>query len=67
MQTISTQFESELKKLLDKRMCDILEIFASGLAIKDYAMYQRHVGEFQALKAVVETYCDEVNTKINER
>ena len=45
----------------------IAENMTEGLAIKDFATYLRYVGEFQALKRVVETYCDEVNTRMNER
>lgn len=67
MQTVSTQFEHELKKLLEKRMLDIAEILSGGQAVKDFADYRRYVGEFQAYKQVVETYCDEVNTTINTR
>jgi hypothetical protein len=67
MQTVSTQFEQELKKRLHEEMLRIAENMTEGLAIKDFATYLRYVGEFQALKRVVETYCDEVNTTINER
>lgn len=67
MQTVSTLFECELKKILDKQMVRIAEIMTDGQAIKDYAEYRRYVGEFHAYKQVVDTYCDEVNTKINQR
>jgi siderophore synthetase component len=67
MPTVSTQFEQELKKRLHEEMLRIAENMTEGLAIKDFATYLRYVGEFQALKRVVETYCDEVNTTINER
>lgn len=67
MQTVSTQFEQELKKLLHARMVTIMETLATGHAVKDYADYRRYVGEFQAYKQVVDTYCDEVNTTINTR
>lgn len=67
MQTVSTQFESELKKLLHGQMVRIAETLTEGMAVKDYADYCRHVGEFRALKNVVDTYCDEVNTTINQR
>jgi hypothetical protein len=67
MQTISTQFESELKKRLNARMVEIAEILTSGQAIKDYADYRRFVGEFQGLRQVLDTYCDEVNTTLNQR
>lgn len=67
MQTASTQFEQELKKRLHEEMLRIAENMTEGLAIKDFATYLRYVGEFQALKRVVEMYCDEVNTRMNER
>jgi len=67
MQTISTQFELELKKRIDQELIRIAEVLTLGHAIKDYAEYRRYVGEFQALKRVAETFCDEVNTTINER
>lgn len=67
MQSINTQFEIELKKRVAARMEDICDILSSGQAIKDFADYRRYVGEYQALKQIVDTYCDEVNTTINTR
>jgi hypothetical protein len=67
MQTISTQFETELKKRLHEEMIRLAECLTAGQAVKDFAAYQRYVGEFQALKKVVDIYCDEVNTTINTR
>lgn len=67
MPTLSTQFEHELKKLLQQRMVAIAETLTAGQAVKDYAAYMRYVGEFQALKQVVDTHCDEVNTTLNSR
>ena len=48
-------------------MLAIAETLTAGQAVRDYAEYKRYVGEFQALKQVSETYCDEVNTTINQR
>lgn len=67
MQTVSTQFETELKKRLHERMLAIAEILTAGHAVKDFADYRRYVGEFQAYKQVVDIHCDEVNTTINTR
>jgi hypothetical protein len=67
MQTLNTQFEHELKKILQQRMVAIAEILTAGQAVKDYASYMRYVGEFQALTQVVDTHCDEVNTTLNKR
>jgi hypothetical protein len=67
MSSLNTQFEFELKKLVSARMADIADILCDGQAIKDYADYRRYQGEFQSLKLVHETYCDEVNTTLNKR
>jgi len=67
MPSLNAQFESELKKLLDIRMADIVMILCDGQAIKDYADYRRYVGEFQGLKQVHEGFCDQVNTTLNQR
>jgi hypothetical protein len=67
MPTLNTQFEHELKKLAQQRMVAIAETLTAGQAVKDYAAYMKFVGEFQALKQVVDVYCDEVTTLINTR
>jgi len=67
MPSLNTQFEFELKKLLDVRMADIVMILCDGQAIKDYADYRRYVGEFQGLKQVHEGFCDQINTTLNQR
>lgn len=67
MPSLNTQFESELKKLIGGRMADIADILCDGQAIKEYANYCRYVGEFQSLKSVHETLCEQVNTILNQR
>lgn len=67
MPSINTQFEAELKKLIDGRMADIGDILCDGQAVKDYAEYRRYVGEFQALRQVHESFCEQVNTTLNQR
>lgn len=67
MALINSQFEFELKKLVSARMADIADILCDGQAIKEYAHYCRYVGEFQALRAVHESFCDQVNTTLNQR
>lgn len=67
MSSLNTQFESELKKLIAVRMADIADILCDGQAIKEYAHYCRYVGEFQSLKLVHESFCDQVNTTLNQR
>jgi hypothetical protein len=67
MQTVSTKFESELKKRIDEELIRISEILSAGQAVKDYADYRYHVGMFHALNRVSYTFFDEVNTAINQR
>lgn len=67
MPSLNTQFESELKKLIKARMVDVADILCDGQAIKEYAQYCRYVGEFQAMKAVHESFCEQVNTTLNQR
>lgn len=67
MPSLNTQFEAELKKLIAARMAEIGDILCDGQAIKEYAHYQRYVGEFQALRLVHETLCEQVNTTLNQR
>ena len=67
MPSLNTQFELELKKVVSDRMTDIADILCDGQAVKDYADYRRYVGEFQALRQVHESFCDQVNTTLNQR
>lgn len=67
MPSLNTQFEVELKKLIKGRMVDIADILCDGQAVKDYADYRRYVGEFQALKQTHESFCEQVNTTLNQR
>lgn len=67
MPSLNTQFEHELKKLVSSRMADIADILTTGQAVTDYADYRRYVGEFQGLKLVHESFCDQVNTTLNQR
>ena len=67
MQTLNTQFEGELKKLIATEIERIKDILAVGMAVKDYAEYRFHVGQIEALQKVADSYCDEVTTIINKR
>jgi hypothetical protein len=67
VQTLNTQFEAELKKLIDadvERLKDILEV---GVAVTDFAAYSHVRGQILALKRVRDSYCDEVNTLLAKR
>jgi hypothetical protein len=67
VQTLNTQFESELKKLIADEIERIKDIMAVGMAVKDYAEYRFHVGQIEALNKVSGSYCDEVTSIINKR
>lgn len=67
MQTTNTVFESELKKLITEEVRRIEENLGKGLAVKDYADYLKLVGQITAFKIVLDSYCDEVSTKLNQR
>jgi hypothetical protein len=65
--TVNTQFEAELKKLIDTEIDRIRDILSVGLAVKDYAEYRFFVGQIEALNKVAGSYCDEVTSIINKR
>ena len=67
MLTGNTQFERELKKLIDEDVDRIKDILADGSGVPDYPTYRRYVGEIHALRRVASDYCDEVNKKLKER
>ena len=67
MLTVNTQFESELKKIIDADIERLKDLLADGSGVPDYPTYRRYVGEIMALRRVAEAYFDEVNQKINER
>jgi len=67
VQTLGTQFESELKKIIAaeiERLRDVLDGLAS---IQDFAAYRYHVGQIHALRRVSDAYCEEINTIISKR
>lgn len=66
MATLNTQFEAELKKLLNERVREVAAILCDGQAIKDYADYRQYVGQLIALKQI-DDFCDQVNTTLNTR
>jgi hypothetical protein len=67
VQTVNTQFEHELQKLIADEIERIRDILSAGMAVKDYAEYRFHVGQIEALNKVSSSYCDEVTTIINKR
>ena len=67
MQTLNTQFEHELKKLIEDEIERIKDILSVGMSVKDYAEYRFHVGQIEALNRVSTSYCDEATSIINKR
>jgi hypothetical protein len=65
--TVNTQFEHELKKLIEDEIERIRDILGTGMAVKDYAEYRFHVGQIEALNKVSASYCAEVTTIISKR
>ncbi len=67
MQTVNTQFEHELKKIIADEIERIRDILSAGMAVKDYAEYRFYVGQIEALNRVAVSYCGEVTTIISKR
>jgi hypothetical protein len=67
MPSLNTQFEAELKKLINARMVEIADILCDGQAVKSYEDYRHLAGRFHALRQVHEDLCDQVNTTLNQR
>ena len=64
--TISTQFEIELRKVIDEQLSEVMESLVTGVA-SDFADYKFKVGRITALRQVLDYYCDEVNAKLNKQ
>jgi len=64
--TISTQFEIELRKVIDEQLSEAMESLVTGVA-SDFADYKFKVGRITALRQVLDYYCDEVNAKLNKQ
>jgi hypothetical protein len=65
--TGNTQFESELKKLIEEEITRLGTNLSVGIAIPDYAEYRYNVGQIHALNRVAESYCAEANSIIAKR
>jgi len=65
--TVNSQFEVELKTLIDADIERIKGILADGSGVPDYPTYRRYVGEIHALSRVAVNYCDEVNSILSKR
>jgi hypothetical protein len=67
VQTLNTQFEHELKKLIDQEIERQKDILEAGVAVPDFAAYRHVNGQISALKRVRDSYCEEVNTLLSKR
>jgi len=65
--TVNTQFEYELKKIVDEELQRLRDCMENRTTVTDHSIYSFYAGQIQGLKLVIDTYCDEVNTKINKR
>jgi hypothetical protein len=65
--TVNTQFEFELKKIVIEELKRLRDCMENPATIKDHSIYSFYVGQINALNRVLDTYIDEVNTKINKR
>jgi hypothetical protein len=67
--SINTSFELELTKLIREEIQRITDVISVGnrAAVPDFAAYMKFVGELTALNRVVNDYCDEANTLLNQR
>ena len=65
MQTISTLFETELRKLIEAEKQRIAEVLGNGYGIQDFAHYRYYVGAFVALEKVLE-YCGDAAQTVDK-
>jgi hypothetical protein len=63
MPSLNTQFEMELKKLIDEESARLTNILAAG-KLADFSDYRYHVGQIRALERIADDYFPEVNKKI---
>jgi len=61
MLNYNTQFENELKKLIQEEISRISDNLSNGLSIVDYPDYKHQVGKILGLRSVLEL-CAEVQT-----
>jgi hypothetical protein len=66
VQTLNTQFEHELTKLIDEELARLTENLVAGSAVTDFAAYRHIAGQIRGLERVRD-YCDEVNTLLSKR
>jgi len=65
VQTLNTQFEHELKKLIDAEVKRLRDVLGAG-KLKDIADYRDYCGQIAGVERVL-VYCDEVNTLLAKR
>jgi hypothetical protein len=65
--TVSTQFEGELKKIIQAEIVRVQDILGVGELPKDFADYKFLTGQLFAYRRVLDSYAEEVNTIISKR
>ena len=65
--TVSTQFEGELKKVIEAEIENLRNYLEEGQVPKDFAEYKFLTGQLFAYRRVLNNYADEVNTIISKR
>lgn len=66
MQTVSTQFEREMAKLIAERRKNLIEIVTTGVAISTMEGYREYIGRISELNEVMQMF-DEANTNISKQ
>lgn len=67
MATLNTQFEYELKKLIDEELVRLRRALETRAFSGVPENYHYTVGQIDALKRVTDNYFDEATTEINKR
>jgi hypothetical protein len=65
--TGNTQFESELKKVIAEEIERLRDVLETPAVIVDIGEYRNISGQIKSLRRVIDSYCDEVTSKINKQ
>lgn len=66
MASFNSQFETELRAIIEDERAETLSNMENRGAIPDYSAYCEQVGYLKALRAV-EDWCAQVQTKLEQR
>lgn len=64
--TYNSQFETELRKIVEDERQRVRDELEGAEAVKDYAAYRERIGYLRALKDVGD-WCAETETKLSKR